>query len=79
MMKLFKMCFCSIIWNIEDTSECTYKNISSSRDACNLEDVLYDLNDRFQCFLKKVSLCNNRLLAVYNREGRANSGTVYHH
>lgn len=40
-MKLFKMCFCSIIWNIEDTSECTFKNISSSRDACNLEDVLW--------------------------------------
>lgn len=40
MRKLSKMCFCSM-WNIDDTSECTFKNISSM-EACNLEDVLYD-------------------------------------
>lgn len=46
MRKLFKMCLglyvSALLFGTEDTSECTFKNISSSREACNLEDVLYD-------------------------------------
>lgn len=68
-----------MVGNIEDTSECnSFKNISSFRETCNLEDVLYDLHYCFQCFLKKkVSLYTNRLLAVDGKEDRATSGTVY--
>lgn len=82
MRKLFKMCLglyvSALLFGTEDTSECTFKNISSSREACNLEDVLYDwwpfpvLSKKCPCILTDCLLCDSR-------EGRANSGRVYHH